>query len=196
MGGRTLKAPAPLTFATQDEWNFWLSMRHDKATDVWLRIPKKAAGEASIDWEQAMEEALVWGWVDAARKPDGPHHMLHRFTPRRPGSPWSPKARATAEKLIAGGWMEDPGLAQVALAQADGRWVAAYAAEKPADIPDDFLTALAAAPEAAQKAFTALPAKARAALAFRLSTAKSPSVRARRITEFIAGLGGDEGFNP
>lgn len=196
MGGSPLKQSNPLTFATPEEWNFWLSMRHDKATDVWLRIPKKAAGEASIDWEQALEEALVWGWVDAARKPDGPHHMLHRFTPRRPASPWTPKARATAEKLIAGGWMEDPGLAQVTLAQSDGRWAAAYAAEKPADIPDDFLTALATAPEAAQKAFTALPAKARAALAFRLSTAKSPSVRARRITEFIAGLCGDEGFNP
>lgn len=196
MGRGALKQPAPLTFATQDEWNFWLSMRHDKAADVWLRIPKKATGESSIDWEQAMEEALVWGWTDAQKKPDGPHHMLHRFTPRRPGSPWSPKARAAAERLIAGGWMEDPGLAQVTLAQADGRWAAAYAAEKPADIPDDFLTALAAAPAAAQAAFTALPAKARAALAFRLSTAKSPSVRARRITEFIAGLSPDAGCKP
>ncbi|WP_158241844.1 YdeI family protein [Tabrizicola sp. TH137] len=183
-----MKQPAPLTFATQDEWNFWLSMRHDKAAEIWLRIPKKATGEASIDWEQAMEEALVWGWTDAQKKPDGPNHMLHRFTPRRPGSPWSPKARATAEKLIAGGWMEEAGLAEVARAQADGRWAAAYAAEKPTEIPDDVLTTLAIASEAAQAAFTALPHKARAALAFRLATAKSPSVRARRIADFIAGL--------
>lgn len=188
MGRGALKQPAPLTFATQDEWNFWLSMRHDKAAEIWLRIPKKATGEASIDWEQAMEEALVWGWTDAQKKPDGPNHMLHRFTPRRPGSPWSPKARATAERLIAGGWMADPGLTEVARAQADGRWAAAYAAEKPTEIPDDVLTALATASQAAQSAFTALPPKARAALAFRLATARSPSVRARRIADFIAGL--------
>lgn len=198
MGGRPLTAPQPaaLTFATAEEWNFWLSMRHDKARDVWLRIAKKSSGTASIDWEQAVEEALVWGWVDAQKKPDGPNHMLHRFTPRRPGSPWSPKARATAEKLIAGGWMEDPGLAEVARAQADGRWAAAYAAEKPADIPDDFLTALAAASDAAQAAFTALPAKARAALAFRLTTAKSPSVRARRIADYITTLEQDASHRP
>lgn len=188
MGGRALKQPAPLTFATQDEWNFWLSMRHDKAAEVWLRLPKKSAGETSIDRDQALEEALVWGWVDAQSKPDGPHHMLHRFTPRRPASPWSPKARATAERLIAGGWMEGPGLAEVTRAQADGRWDAAYAAEKPSQIPDDFLTALAAAPDAAQAAFADLPPKPRAALAFRLATAKSPKARARRIAEFIASL--------
>lgn len=196
MGRGTLKPPAPLTFATQDEWNFWLSMRHDKAAEIWLRIPKKATGEASIDWEQAMEEALVWGWTDAQKKPDGPKHMLHRFTPRRPGSPWSPKARAMAERLIAGGWMADPGLAEVACAQVDGRWAAAHAAEKSSQLPDDFLTALAAAPPATQAAFTALPGKARAALAFRLATAKSPSVRARRIAEFLAGLGADGAAKP
>ncbi len=198
MGGGALTAPppAPLTFATAEEWNFWLSMRHDKARDVWLRIAKKASGTASIDWEQAVEEALVWGWVDAQKKPDGPNHMLHRFTPRRPGSPWSPKARATAERLIAGGWMADPGLAEVARAQADGRWAAAYAAEKPADIPDDFLTALADASPAAQSAFAALQPKARAALAFRLITAKSPSVRARRIVEYIAALDQGAGGTP
>ena len=114
MGGRALsRAPAPLTFATPEEWNFWLSMRHDKAADVWLRLAKKATGTASIDWEQAVEEAIVWGWTDAQKKPDGPDHMLHRFTPRRAGSAWTAKARATAEKLIAGGWMEDAGLAEV-----------------------------------------------------------------------------------
>lgn len=191
MGGGALKQAAPITFATQDEWNFWLSMRHDKAADIWLRIPKKSTGTASIDWEQAMEEALVWGWTDAQKKPDGPDHMLHRFTPRRPGSPWSPKARATAEKLIAGGWMADPGLAEVARAEADGRWAAAYAAEKPADIPDDFLTALAAASPAAQAAFAALSPKARAALSFRLATARSPSIRTRRIADTLATLGRD-----
>lgn len=189
MGGRALsRAPAPLTFATPEEWNFWLSMRHDKAADVWLRLAKKATGTASIDWEQAVEEAIVWGWTDAQKKPDGPDHMLHRFTPRRAGSAWTAKARATAEKLIAGGWMEDAGLAEVTRAKADGRWDAAYAAEKPAEIPDDFLTALEAAPAVATTAFNALSAKARAALAFRLSTAKTPSARNRRIADYIEEL--------
>lgn len=188
MGRGTLKQSAPLTFATPEEWNFWLSMRHEKASEAWLRIARKSTGTASIDWEQAMEEALVWGWTEAQKKPDGPDHMLHRFTPRRPASPWTPKARAAAEKLIAGGWMEEPGLSEVARARADGRWDAAYAAEKPADLPDDFLAALAAAPQSARTAFAALPAKPRAALAFRLSTARTPKARARRIADFIMDL--------
>ena len=158
------------------------------------RIPKKATGEPDRLERRWKRRSL--GWSDAQKKPDGPNHMLHRFTPRRPGSPWSPKARATAEKLIAGGWMADPGLAEVARAQADGRWAAAYAAEKPAEIPDDFLTALATASEAAQSAFAALPHKARTALAFRLATAKSPSVRARRIADTIAGLDRGIGKTP
>ena len=72
MGGRPLKPPAPLTFATPEEWNFWLSMRHDKAAEAWLRLARKSTGTASIDWEQALEEALVWGWVDGRQ----PHEAL------------------------------------------------------------------------------------------------------------------------
>ena len=75
-----------MTFANPDEWNAWLSVKHDKARDIWLRIGKKGSGTVSIDWEQAVEEALVWGWTTAQKKPDGPDHWLHRFTPRKPGS--------------------------------------------------------------------------------------------------------------
>lgn len=186
------KLPAPMTFATADEWSAWLSVKHDKARDLWLRIGKKGSGTVSIDWEQAVEEALVWGWTTAQKKPDGPDHWLHRFTPRKPGSPWTPKDRATAERLIAGGWIEDAGLAEVERAKADGRWAAAAPGEKPVDIPDDFLTALQAAPGVATATFNTLPATARAALAFRLTTAKTPSARTRRIAEYIATLGRGE----
>lgn len=182
------QTPAPMTFANPDEWNAWLSVKHDKAKELWLRIGKKGSGTVSIDWEQAVEEALVWGWTSAQKKPDGPDHWLHRFTPRKAGAPWTPKDRATAERLIAGGWIEDAGLAEVEKARADGRWAAAAAGEKAADIPDEFLTALEAAPEIATTTFNAMPATDKAALGFRLTTAKTPSARARRMADYIAAL--------
>ena len=114
-----------VTFATPDEWGAWLGARHDAARDVWLQLGKKKSNLRSISCEQAVEEAVVWGWVGLERKPDVYGIWLQRFAPRPPRGRWTAKERAMAERLIAGGWMEDAGLAQVAQARDDGRWDAA-----------------------------------------------------------------------
>ncbi len=177
--------PRALTFARPEDWGDWLAARHDKDREVWLRLAKKATGIASVDWEQAVEEALVWGWIDSQKKADEDGFWLQRFSPRGPKSPWSQKNRATAERLIAGGWMQAPGLAAVAAAQADGRWEAAYAGAASAELPDDFLAAVAASREA-QRTLDGYDAKNRYALYHRLTTAKRPETRAKRIADFVA----------
>jgi uncharacterized protein YdeI (YjbR/CyaY-like superfamily) len=178
-----------ITFGRPDDWAEWLGSRHDKETEVWLRLAKKKTGITSIDAEQALEEALVWGWIDSTRKADEDDGFwLQRFTPRGPKSLWSQKHRAVAERLVAGGWMQEAGLAEVAAAQADGRWDAAAPDTEQAAFPDDFILALNTAPQSARNTLAGYDAKNRNALSYRLAAAKQPETRARRIDEFIAML--------
>lgn len=187
--------PRPMAFANPDEWGDWLEARHATTTEAWLRLAKKKTGIPSIDWEQAVEEALIWGWIDGTKKTESETHWLQRFTPRAPRSPWSEKNRATAERLIAGGWMQAPGLAEVKKAKADGRWDAAYAGSKTAELPEDFLAAVAASPKAG-KTLAGYDAKNRYALYYRLTTAKRPETRAKRIADFVAMLERGERLHP
>lgn len=193
-------APRPIravTFGRPDDWAEWLESRHAKDRDIWLRLAKKKTGVTSIDADQAVEEALVWGWVDDTRKPDADDgYWLQRFTPRAPKSLWSQKHRAVAERLIAGGWMQAAGLAEVAAAQADGRWDAAAPDAEDAAYPDDFVAALNAAPQAARDTLAGWDTKNRKALLYRLAAAKQPEARAKRIDSFIALLARGERMNP
>lgn len=176
-----------VTFGRPDDWAEWLESRHDKDSEIWLRLAKKKTGVTSIDADQAVEEALVWGWIDSTRKADEDDGFwLQRFTPRGPKSLWSQKQRAVAERLIAGGWMQDAGLAEVAAAQADGRWDAAAPDAEQAAFPDDFITALNAAPQSARNTLAGYDAKNRNAITYRLAAAKQPETRAKRIEDFIA----------
>lgn len=178
-----------LTFARPDDWGEWLESRHDKDSEVWLRLAKKKTGITSIDAEQAIEEALVWGWIDSTRRSDEDEGFwLQRFTPCGAHSAWSQKHRETAERLIAGRWMKDAGLAAVEAARADGRWDAAASAAPVADLPEDFLAALEAAPQSARNTLAGYDAKNRAALMYRLAAAKRPETRTKRIADFIAML--------
>lgn len=114
-----------VTFATADEWGDWLAARHETARDVWLQLGKKKSNLRSISWEQAVEEALIWGWAAAERTADVDGVWQQRFAPRPAGGRWTAKERTIAERLMAGGWMEDAGFAQVNAARANGRWDAA-----------------------------------------------------------------------
>jgi len=186
---------APLPFATPQDWRNWLAAHHATETEVTLRLYKKASGIPSITWEEAVIEALAFGWIDGVKRPGGADHWLQRFTPRKPRSVWSQKNRAHAERLIAEGRMAPAGLAQVEAAKSDGRWDAAYAGGKDAEVPQDFLDALAQNPKAAA-AYETLNAKNRFAIYYRLTSAKRPETRAKRIADFVAMLERGERFRP
>lgn len=193
MRSRPIRA---LTFGRPDDWNEWLQSRHDKETEVWLRFAKKKSGVTSIDFDQALEEALIWGWTDSTRKADDDDGFWQqRFIARGPKSLWSQKHRAVAERLIAGGWMQDAGLAEVTAAQADGRWDAAAADAEQAAFPEDFIVALNAAAQMARDTLAGFDAKNRNAITYRLAAAKQPETRAKRIADFIAMLERGEKFH-
>lgn len=183
----------PLPFATPQAWRAWLEANHATAPEAVLKLYKKASGILSITWEEAVIEALAFGWIDGVKRPGDDQHWLQRFTPRKPRSAWSQKNRAHVEKLIAEGRMTPAGLKQVEAAKADGRWGAAYAGGKDAQVPQDFLDALTPAATATYKT---LNAQNRFALYYRLTTAKRPETRAKRIADFVAMLERGERFYP
>ena len=183
----------PLAFASAQDWARWLAQNHDKASGAHLRIFRPGSGVPSVTWEEAVIEALAWGWIDGVKLSLDAQSWVQRFTPRRARSGWSQRNRDHAERLIAAGRMMPPGLAQVAAAKADGRWDAACAG-RDFEVPPDFLDALAAASDGAQAHFDGLNRKNLFTIYYRLTTAKRVETRAKRVAEFVAMMERGERF--
>jgi uncharacterized protein YdeI (YjbR/CyaY-like superfamily) len=192
---KTTKVDAPIAFADAEAWASWLDAHHASSPGVWIRIAKKGTGIASVHYPEVLDVALAYGWIDALRRSHDATTFLQRFTPRGPRSVWSKINRDKALALIASGQMKPAGLAEVERAQKDGRWAAAYAGQKTAQVPDDLAAALAADPRAAAF-FASLDSRNRYAILFRLHGAKKAETRARRLATFVAMLGKHEKLHP
>jgi uncharacterized protein YdeI (YjbR/CyaY-like superfamily) len=176
-----------LLFATTQELEAWLEENHGGAKGLWLKIAKKGSGVESVDYAQALELALCFGWIDSQKRGLDESFFLQRFTPRRPRGKWSQINRAKAEELIAAGAMRPTGLAEVEAAKADGRWDAAYAGQRAATVPDDLKHELDRNKTAAEF-FAKLDSANRYAILYRLQEAKKPETRERRLRKFVAML--------
>ena len=174
-------------FADAAQWEAWLAEHHEAEGGVWLKIAKKRSAFASVTAAYATEVALCYGWIDSHRKSHDEHCFLQRYSRRRKGSPWSRVNVERVEALTAAGRMRPPGLAEVAAAQADGRWAAAYTAQRNATVPPDLAEALAAHPEAAAR-FEALDKTGRYLMILPLLKARTPARRTARLQTAISGL--------
>ena len=114
-----------LPFESEAAWARWLSERHSQPDGLWLKIAKKASGVSSVTYDEALDVALCYGWIDGQRKAYDATHYIQRFTPRRRRSQWSKRNVNRVAELTAGGRMQPSGLAEVEAAQRDGRWQAA-----------------------------------------------------------------------
>lgn len=184
-----------LTFISQIEWESWLAQNGSTSTGAWLRLAKKGAGQPTVTYEQALEGALCYGWIDGQKQAESEHYWLQRFTPRIAKSIWSKLNRDRAEALIAAGRMRPPGMTQIERARNDGRWEAAYTSARHSIVPDDLQAALDANPRAS-KFFATLSSRNRYAILFRVQNAKKPETRARKIEEFVNMLNRGEVFHP
>ncbi|NOK60394.1 MAG: hypothetical protein GFH27_549281n212 [Chloroflexi bacterium AL-W] len=171
-------------FETAEAFGQWLQLHHASEPELWLKIFKKGSGQKTITWDEAVIEALCWGWIDSVKKSFDDQAYLQRFTPRKKGSNWSKINREHVERLIAEGRMQEPGLVHVRAAQADGRWEVAYAPASEMTIPEDFLAALEERP-AARAFFETLNRQNHYAIAYRLQTAKKPETRQKRFVQFL-----------
>jgi len=131
-----------VSFPSPGEWENWLAKNHSVASGLWLRIFKKASGEASITYPEALDGALCYGWIDGQKKTYDERSWLQKFTPRRPKSVWSKINTQHVERLTRAAKMRPAGLKEVEAAKADGRWSAAYDSPSKMAIPEDFLKAL------------------------------------------------------
>jgi uncharacterized protein YdeI (YjbR/CyaY-like superfamily) len=183
-----------ILYETPDDWAAWLE-KHADATGVWVRLAKKGSGITSIDYAQAVEVALCYGWIDGHKKSYDEQSWLQKFTPRAVKSIWSKINREKAQALIDSGRMKPAGMRAIEAAQKDGRWEAAYDSQSNATVPDDFQTALDAN-EAAKGFFATLNRVNRYALLFRIHQAKRAETRAKRIQEFVAMLERNEKIYP
>jgi uncharacterized protein YdeI (YjbR/CyaY-like superfamily) len=173
-----------LFFATQADLEAWMGEHGEESDGIWLKFAKKASGIQSVVYAEAVEIALCHGWIDGQAKPLDDHHYLQRFTPRRARSKWSKRNREKAERLSAEGRMRPPGLREIDRAKEDGRWDAAYDSPASATVPDDFQAALDAEP-AAREFFESLSSTKRYSFLYRITDAKRPETRAKRIAEYV-----------
>src|ERR1041384_3779805 len=162
-----------LPFANKKKWTDWLAKQHDKSAGVWLKIAKKDMGIPSVTYEESLDVALCYGWIDGQKKGFDNEYWLQKFTPRGPKSIWSKINTEKAERLIASGEMKTAGPKAIALAKQDGRWEAAYASQRNVSVPDDFQAALDRNKKA-KAFFTTLNSANRYAILFRIYNTKKP----------------------
>jgi uncharacterized protein YdeI (YjbR/CyaY-like superfamily) len=161
-------------------WRDWLAQHHAAEREVWLVFYKKGCGTPSVTYEEAVEEALCFGWIDGLIRNIDDRRHARRFSPRLPGSQWSASNRARVQRLMRAGRMTPAG---EALLPAD--WEAApEQVERPhpetAALPDFIQAALDAVPALGEK-FGALPANLRRAYLNFILDAKREETRQKRL---------------
>ena len=177
--------PKPIrAFKSQRDFESWLERNQHKTEGVWIRFAKKGSGIKSVSYQEALDSALCYGWIDALRLPETEKTYLHRFLPRRPKSLWSSINRGKALALIESGRMRAGGLAEIERAKKDGRWDSAYVSPANATMPPEFERELESRPKA--KAFyETLSRVNRYAIIWRLATAKKQETRDRLSRKFL-----------
>lgn len=189
------KEPLPIMlFETQKDWTQWLAEHHTTHPGLRLRIAKKKSPLQSVTYQEALETALCYGWIDSRKEAFDDDSFLQCFTPRSPRSIWSLINRDKAEALIAAGKMTPQGMAAIDAAKLNGNWDQAYASQKIIGVPEDFAAALDEHPEA-KAFFSALSSSNRYAFLFRLNNTKNPKTREKNIARFIAMLESGETFH-
>jgi uncharacterized protein YdeI (YjbR/CyaY-like superfamily) len=184
-----------LGFADQAGFEAWLAEHHAQSAGLWLKIAKKGAGPATIDYAQALDVAICFGWIDGQKAGLDDDYWLQRFTPRKPGSKWSKINTTKAAELIEAGRMRPAGQREVDRAQADGRWAAAYESQSTIAVPEDLARALAGN-DAAGAFFATLSSRNRYAILYRIGSVKRPETRARKIAEYVAMLAEHKTIHP
>ncbi len=171
-------------FARQQDWAAWLEGNHGTSSGVWLQMAKKDAGGSSVSYDEAIEIALCYGWIDGQKKAHSEQYWLQKFTPRSSKSLWSKINKEKALVLINAGKMQPSGLKEIERAKNDGRWGAAYDSASQSNVPSDFQLALDGNAQA-KNFFETLDRRNRYAVLFRIQTAKTAETRERKILQFV-----------
>jgi len=172
------------SFKNRDAWRAWLEKNHARANELWLVLYKKTSGKPTVSYEQAVEEALCFGWIDGIIKGIDAEKYALRFTPRRKGAIWSEQNKARVAKMIAQKRMMPVGLVKVEEAKANGEWDKATQREDTTDIPSELKRALAA-DKMARENFEKLAPSHKRQYIYWITEAKRDETRQRRIEKTV-----------
>ena len=162
-------------------WRAWLEQNHARDQGIWLVRFKKHCAARYVSYDEAVEEALCFGWIDSLpRRLDADRTMLW-LSPRKAGSGWSKLNKERVERMLEADLMTPAGLAAVENAKADGSWQALDAVDA-LEIPADLGAALDRYAQA-RHYFEAFPPSTRRGILEWISNAKRPQTRAKRIEE-------------
>ena len=177
-----------LAFASRAEWRAWLERHHGSSPGVFVVYGKKAARLPGPAYEDLIEEALCFGWIDGTLRPVDEQRTSLYFCPRRPGGMWAASNKARVERLRAAGLMTPAGEAVIARAIDDGSWTILDRSEA-LELPDELAAALAGR-VGGMDAFTALAPSLRKQLIYRVDSAKRPDTRQQRAEDVAASVCG------
>ncbi len=165
--------------SARSELRAWLATNHDRGEGIWLVTHKKASGLPAPSYDDIVEEALCFGWIDSTvRGLDDQRRML-LLTPRKPTSTWAATNKERVARLSAAGLIEEPGWAAIRVAKANGSWSVLDSVEA-LEVPADLAAALAQTPGAAAN-FDAFSSSSRKTILWWVASAKRDETRERRI---------------
>ncbi|MBL8011202.1 MAG: YdeI/OmpD-associated family protein [Flavobacteriales bacterium] len=165
------------------QWRAWLRKNHKRTEGIWLVTYKKHVADKYLSFEDKVQEALCFGWIDSVPRKLDADRTMHYLSPRRPGSVWSAINKAHVERLIAQRRMTAAGLAKVEAAKADGSWHTLTSVDR-MEIPADLAKALARS-KTAQEHFNAFPPGIRKNILYWVTSAKTAETRKKRISTTV-----------
>ena len=172
-----------LHVSERKEWRRWLEANHGTKKAIWLRFYKKHVGKVSLSYEDAIEEALAFGWIDGKVKRIDDQKYGLRFTPRRPGSIWSKLNISRVEKLLREGKMTKQGM-EALERKSDRMSLAEQFKLEEHSVPEDLVAALGKNKKASEN-FRRLARSYRKRYLMWLSSARTPETRRRRVDEVV-----------
>lgn len=185
--------PAPKLFKDRAAWRAWLARNHDKKREIWIAYYKKGSEKKSVRYEEALQEALRYGWIDSTVNALDAERYAQRYTPRKPRSVWSAANKARIDRLIREGRVAAPGLAAVETARRNGAWGALDRVDPKPEIPPDLIAAFENDPDAKSK-FERVSASQKKMFAGWILGAKRPETRARRVARSLEMIRSGEKF--
>ncbi|HET6981919.1 MAG TPA: YdeI/OmpD-associated family protein [Myxococcaceae bacterium] len=166
-------------------WREWLEKNHTRDVGVWLISFKKATGKPRVGYDESVEEALCFGWIDSTERSVDEDRLMQLFTPRRARSVWSQSNKSRVERLIAAGRMRPAGLVKIEQARQDGSWDA-YTVVESLEVPPDLEVAFKTGPAGARSNWDAFSPSSRRVILWWVHSAKRPETRARRVAAVVS----------
>jgi uncharacterized protein YdeI (YjbR/CyaY-like superfamily) len=182
-------------FGDQQSFEIWLENNHDTSSGIRLQISKKNSGVVSVSYDEALESALCYGWIDSQKEKFDEKKWVQRFTPRGAKSIWSKVNKEKAELLIRNGRMKSSGYKVIEAAKENGQWDKAYESQSIASLPEDFAIELEHNIKA-KSFYETLDKRNKYAILFRIHNAKKQETRSKRIQQFVTMLEKGEKIYP